>query len=48
MKALSRQTLAQIALWTNPGKYDKKVYSLQSTYIGVPREGPFKADHYRY
>ena len=72
--SFTNQTLAQIELWTNPGKYDKKVYTLpkhidekvarlhlekigvkltklndkQSTYIGVPVEGPFKADHYRY
>ena len=70
----TNQTLAQIELWTNPGKYEKKVYTLpkhldekvarlhlakigvkltklsdkQSTYIGVPQEGPFKPDHYRY
>jgi adenosylhomocysteinase len=72
--SFTNQTLAQIELWTNPGKYDKKVYVLpkhldekvarlhldkigarltrlsdkQSTYIGVPAEGPFKSDHYRY
>jgi len=72
--SFTNQTLAQIELWTNPGKYQKKVYTLpkhldekvarlhldkigvkltklsdkQSTYIGVPVEGPFKADHYRY
>jgi adenosylhomocysteinase len=72
--SFTNQTLAQIELWTNPGKYEKKVYTLpkqldekvarlhldkigvkltklsnkQSTYIGVPAEGPFKADHYRY
>src|SRR5271157_4816454 len=72
--SFTNQTLAQIELWTNPGKYHKKVYTLpkhldekvarlhlekigvkltklsdkQSTYIGVPQEGPFKADHYRY
>jgi adenosylhomocysteinase len=72
--SFTNQTLAQIELWTNPGKYDKKVYTLpkhldekvarlhlekigvrltklsdkQSTYIGVPQEGPFKSDHYRY
>ena len=65
---------AQIELWTNPGKYERKVYTLpkhldekvarlhlakigvklttlsekQSTYIGVPADGPYKADHYRY
>lgn len=67
-------TLAQIELWSNPGKYENKVYTLpkqldekvarlhldkigvkltklsqkQATYIGVPQEGPYKADHYRY
>jgi len=72
--SFTNQTLAQIELWTNPGKYDKKVYVLpktldekvarlhldkigvkltrlsdkQSTYIGVPQNGPFKSDHYRY
>jgi adenosylhomocysteinase len=72
--SFTNQTLAQIELWTNPGKYQNKVYTLpkhldekvarlhlakigvkltklsekQSTYIGVPADGPFKADHYRY
>src|SRR5580693_2042618 len=72
--SFTNQTLAQIELWTNPGKYEKKVYTLpkhldekvarlhlekigvrltklsdkQSTYIGIPIEGPFKADQYRY
>src|SRR5437660_9054068 len=72
--SFTNQTLAQIELWANPGKYQKKVYTLpkhldekvarlhlakigakltklsekQSTYIGVPSEGPFKPDHYRY
>src|SRR5438477_9083191 len=72
--SFTNQTLAQIELWNNPGKYEKKVYTLpkhldekvarlhlakigvklttlsekQSTYIGVPKEGPFKPDHYRY
>jgi len=72
--SFTNQTLAQIELWTNPGKYQKQVYTLpkhldekvarlhldkigakltrlsdkQATYIGVPPEGPFKADHYRY
>ncbi|PWB65627.1 MAG: adenosylhomocysteinase [Bradyrhizobiaceae bacterium] len=72
--SFTNQTLAQIELWTNPGKYEKKVYTLpklldekvarlhlekigvkltkltaqQSGYIGVPAEGPFKPDHYRY
>ncbi len=72
--SFTNQTLAQIELWTNPGKYQNQVYTLpkqldekvarlhldkigvkltklsakQSTYIGVPQEGPFKSDHYRY
>ena len=72
--SFTNQTLAQIELWTNPGKYEKKVYTLpkhldekvatlhldklgvkltklrpeQADYIGVPVEGPFKSDHYRY
>src|SRR6195256_1350083 len=72
--SFTNQTLAQIELWTNPGKYENKVYTLpkhldekvarlhlakigvkltklsekQSTYIGVPAEGPYKADQYRY
>jgi adenosylhomocysteinase len=72
--SFTNQTLAQIELWTNPGKYEKKVYTLpkrldekvarlhlakigakltrmsekQATYIGVPVEGPYKPDQYRY
>jgi adenosylhomocysteinase len=72
--SFTNQTLAQIELWANPGKYEKKVYTLpkyldekvarlhlakigvklsklsekQSSYIGVPAEGPFKPDSYRY
>ena len=72
--SFTNQTLAQMELFGNPGKYEKKVYTLpthldekvarlhlekigvkltklsdkQSTYIGVPTEGPFKSDHYRY
>jgi adenosylhomocysteinase len=72
--SFTNQTLAQIELWTNQGKYENKVYTLpkhldekvarlhlakigvkltklsekQSSYIGVPQEGPFKPDHYRY
>jgi len=72
--SFTNQTLAQIELWTNPGKYEKKVYTLpkaldekvarlhldkigvkltklsdkQATYIGIPVNGPYKADHYRY
>jgi len=73
--SFSNQTLAQIELWSNPGKYEKgKVYVLpkeldemvarlhleklgakltamsdaQSSYVGIPKMGPFKPDHYRY
>src|SRR5256885_3769970 len=72
--SFTNQTLAQIELWQNTGKYEKKVYVLpkvldekvarlhlakigvkltklsekQSTYIGVPAEGPFKPESYRY
>src|SRR6187431_249012 len=72
--SFSNQTLAQIELFANQGKYEKKVYTLpkkldekvarlhlakigaklskmsdkQATYIGLPVEGPYKPDHYRY
>lgn len=72
--SFTNQTLAQIEIFTNPGKYEKKVYTLpkhldekvarlhlakigakltemsqkQSTYINVPKDGPYKPDHYRY
>jgi adenosylhomocysteinase len=72
--SFTNQTLAQIELFTNPGKYKKSVYTLpkqldekvarlhldkigvkltrlsqkQATYIGVPVEGPYKPDQYRY
>jgi len=72
--SFTNQTLAQIELFSNPGKYERKVYTLpkhldekvarlhlakigvkltrlsdkQATYIGVPKDGPFKPDHYRY
>src|SRR6201992_943412 len=72
--SFSNQTLAQIELWTNPGKYENKVYVLpkhldekvarlhlakigveldeltdaQATYLGIPKAGPFKPEHYRY
>jgi adenosylhomocysteinase len=72
--SFTNQTLAQIELWTNPGAYEKKVYTLpkqldekvarlhlgkvgakltelkpeQASYIGVPLEGPYKPDTYRY
>jgi adenosylhomocysteinase len=72
--SFTNQTLAQIEIWTNPTKYQKKVYTLpkhldekvarlhldkigakltkmsdkQASYIGIPAEGPFKSDQYRY
>jgi adenosylhomocysteinase len=72
--SFTNQTLAQIELWANPDKYEKKVYTLpkrldekvarlhldkigvkltklsdkQSAYIGVPAEGPYKPELYRY
>ncbi|MFI4965195.1 MAG: adenosylhomocysteinase [Caulobacterales bacterium] len=72
--SFTNQTLAQIELWTNGGRYQTQVYTLpkhldekvamlhlgklgakltklskdQAEYIGVPTEGPFKPDHYRY
>jgi adenosylhomocysteinase len=72
--SFANQTLAQIELWNNHGKYENKVYVLpkhldemvarlhldhigaeltvlrndQADYIGVPLEGPFKPDTYRY
>lgn len=72
--SFTNQTLAQIELWTNSDKYEKKVYTLpkhldekvarlhlahigveldvlteeQAAYIGVPVEGPYKPEWYRY
>ncbi|MGC8764762.1 MAG: adenosylhomocysteinase [Brevinematia bacterium] len=72
--SFTNQVLAQIELWRNRGKYEKKVYRLpkhldeevarlhlekigvkltkltpkQAEYIGVPLEGPYKPEHYRY
>jgi adenosylhomocysteinase len=72
--SFTNQTLAQIELFVNPGKYERKVYTLpkhldekvarlhlekigvkltkltdkQSAYIGIPQNGPFKPDLYRY
>jgi adenosylhomocysteinase len=72
--SFTNQTLAQIELWTNHGKYENKVYTLpksldekvarlhlaklgakltkltakQASYIGVPEQGPFKPERYRY
>src|SRR5450755_1944595 len=72
--SFTNQTLAQIEIWTNPGKYEKQVYTLpkfldekvaalhlekigvkltklsekQSDYLGIPEQGPFKPESYRY
>jgi adenosylhomocysteinase len=72
--SFANQTLAQIELYANQGKYPIGVYVLpkhldekvarlqlatlnvkltrltdeQAKYIGVPKEGPYKAEHYRY
>ena len=72
--SFTNQVMAQIELFTNTAKYEKKVYVLpkhldekvarlhleklgakltqlspeQAAYIGVPVEGPYKPDHYRY
>lgn len=72
--SFANQTIAQIELFANPGKYPVGVYTLpkhldekvarlqlkklnaqlsvltdqQAAYIGVSKEGPYKADHYRY
>merc|ERR1711876_143905 len=72
--SFANQVLAQIDLWTNPGKYKVGVFMLdkkldeevaashldalgvkltkmskeQSEYLGIPQEGPYKPDHYRY
>ncbi len=72
--SFTNQVLAQLDLWANKGKYEKKVFMLpkhldeevarlhldhlgvkltkltpkQAEYIGVPIEGPYKPEHYRY
>jgi len=72
--SFTNQTIAQIELASNAGKYDKAVYVLpkhldekvarlhldklgvvltklspeQAKYIGVPVDGPYKPNHYRY
>ncbi len=72
--SFTNQTLAQIELAQNNGKYEKKVYVLpkhldekvarlhleklgvnltkltpeQAKYLGLPIEGPYKSEHYRY
>ena len=72
--SFTNQVMAQMELWTNPGKYEDQVYVLpkkldekvarlhlkklgvklttltkkQADYLGIPVEGPFKPDFYRY
>ncbi|BCA79564.1 adenosylhomocysteinase [Desulfuromonas sp. AOP6] len=72
--SFTNQVMAQVELWTNPDKYENKVYMLpkvldekvarlhldrlgvelttltraQAEYLGVPVEGPFKPEFYRY
>src|SRR5499426_1805323 len=72
--SFSNQTIAQLELYANRSKYEKKVYILpkhldekvarlhldhlgvkltkltkeQADYLGVPVEGPYKPEHYRY
>jgi adenosylhomocysteinase len=72
--SFTNQVLAQLELWQNRGKYERRVYVLpkaldeevarlhldqlgvkltrlseaQAKYLGVPAEGPYKPDHYRY
>ncbi|MDD5405012.1 MAG: adenosylhomocysteinase [Sulfuricella sp.] len=72
--SFTNQVMAQIDLFTNPGKYPVGVYVLpkhldekvarlhlkkigvnltelseeQAAYIGVPKNGPYKPNHYRY
>jgi adenosylhomocysteinase len=72
--SFTNQVIAQMALWTEPGKFSLGIHMLpkqldeevarlhleklgvkltrltpkQAQYIGVPAEGPFKPDYYRY
>jgi adenosylhomocysteinase len=72
--SFANQVLAQIELWANTSKYEKKVYMLpkqldekvarlhlekigveldelsgdQSEYLGIPAQGPYKPEYYRY
>ena len=72
--SFTNQTLAQVALWTEPDKYPLGVHVLpkkldeevarlhldavgaklskltqkQADYLGIPKNGPFKPDYYRY
>ncbi len=72
--SFTNQTLAQIEIFANPDRFEKKVYTLpkhldekvaalhldkigvkltkltpkQAQYVGLPANGPYKPDHYRY
>ena len=72
--SFTNQVLAQIDLWSNPGKYQIGVFTLpksldeevarlhldhlgvkltvlndvQVEYLGIPVDGPYKPEHYRY
>jgi adenosylhomocysteinase len=72
--SFTNQVLAQLELWKNAARYERRVYMLpkqldeevarlhlaklgvrltkltpeQAAYIGVPVEGPYKPEHYRY
>jgi adenosylhomocysteinase len=72
--SFSNQVIAQLELFINHKKYEKKVYTLpkkldekvarlhlkqlgakltelrkdQAEYLGIPADGPYKPDHYRY
>ncbi len=72
--SFTNQVMAQIELFGNSGKYERRVYTLpkhldeevarlhleklgvkltrlsdyQSEYLGIPQDGPYKPDHYRY
>jgi adenosylhomocysteinase len=72
--SFTNQVLAQLDLWKNRGRYERRVYTLpkhldeevarlhlehlgveltvmseeQASYLGVPAEGPYKPEHYRY
>ncbi|MCU0309440.1 MAG: adenosylhomocysteinase [Acidimicrobiales bacterium] len=72
--SFSNQVIAQLEIFTHPGFYERRVYTLpkhldekvarlhldslgvrlteltedQSAYLGIPVEGPYKSDHYRY
>ncbi len=72
--SFTNQVIAQLELYGETDKYEKRVYTLpkhldekvarlhlgalsvkltemteaQSAYLGVPVDGPYKSDHYRY